>query len=84
MSSAPAASEADPPEFESLKREFAEVLAWPPPGLPPDCGPEFELHIETSKATMPRSRPMRCLSEGEMEECSRQVQWLLENGWIRP
>ena len=33
---------------------------------------------------MPRSRPMRRLSEGEMEECRRQVQWLLKNGWIRP
>ena len=37
LSFARAASEADPPEFESLKREFAEVLAGPPPGLPPDC-----------------------------------------------
>ena len=25
---------------------------------------------------------MQCLSEGEMEECCSQVQWLLENCWI--
>ena len=55
LSFAPASSEADPPEFKSLKREFEEVLAGPPPGLPPDSGPEFELHIKTGKATMPHS-----------------------------
>ena len=53
--SASAASEADPSEFESLKREFAEVLAGPSLGLLSDSGPEFELHIETGKATLPRS-----------------------------
>ena len=61
-----------------------EVLAGPPLGLPPDRRPEFELHIETGKATMPPSRPMLRLSEEEMEECHRQVQWLLDNSWICP
>ena len=36
LSFAPATSEANPPKFKSLKREFAEVLARPPPVLPPD------------------------------------------------
>jgi len=76
--------EADPPEFEDLKRDFAATLAGPPPGLPPDRGPEFELHIYTGDAPMARSRPMKRFSEGEMEECRQQVAWLLDNGWIRP
>ena len=27
---------------------------------------------------------MKRFSEGEMEECRKQVAWLLDNGWIRP
>ena len=76
--------EADPPEFEDLKRDFAATLAGPPPGLPPDRGPEFELHINTSYTPMARSRPMERFSEGEMEVCSKQVAWLLDNSWILP
>ena len=81
-----APSDAAPPEpaFEALAEEFADVLAGPPPGLPPDRGLEFELHINTGTAPMPRSRPMRRWSIGELEECRKQVNHLLDMGWIRP
>ena len=48
------AAEQDPAEFDSLKAELAEVLAAPPPGMPPDRGPEYELHIDTGDSAMPR------------------------------
>ena len=46
--------EADLPEFEDLKRDFAVTLVGPPPGLPLDRGQEFELHINTGYAPMAR------------------------------
>ena len=67
------------PVEDDLTCDFAAMLAGPPPGLPPDCGPEFELHINTGKAPMARSLLMKHFSEGEMEECSKQVAWLLDN-----
>jgi hypothetical protein len=36
----------DPPEFVAMASEFADVLAGPPPGLPPDQGTDFELRID--------------------------------------
>ena len=83
LSFAQAASEADPPEFESLKSEFAEVLA----------GPRPQNADQSSSCTLkPTRRPCRAADpcgifrggdgEGEMEECSHQVEWLLKNGWI--
>ncbi len=59
----------DPPDFAALAAEYAAVLAGPPPGLPPDRGAEFELRIDTGDRPMPRSRPMKRLSQGELEEC---------------
>ena len=74
----------DPPEFAALAAEYGDVLGGPPPGLPPDRGTEFELHIDTGSHPMPRSRPMKRWSQGELDECRRQVTSLLDNGWIRP
>ena len=74
----------DPPEFAALAAEYGDVLGPPPPGLPPDRGPDFELHIETGTSPMPRSRPMKRWSQGELDECRKQVAHLLDNGWIRP
>ena len=48
------AAAADSPDFDALKSEFTEVLAGPPPGMPPACGPEYELHIDTGNALIPR------------------------------
>ena len=60
------------------------MLAGPPPGLPPDRGPAFELRIETGSHPMPRSRPMKRWSQGELDECRKQVAFLLDQGWIVP
>ena len=74
----------DPPEFAALASEFADVLGGPPPGLPPDRGAEFELRIDTGDHPMPRSRPMKRWSQGELDECRQHVTALLDNGWITP
>ena len=50
----------DHPDFAALKAEFADVLAGPPPGLPPDRG--IELVLETGNLPMPRTRPIKRLS----------------------
>ena len=75
-----------PPEFAALAEEYAEVLAGPAPGLPPDRGLAIELHIDTGSHPMPRSRPMKLWSQGKLEECSKQVArtFLLDQGWIIP
>jgi hypothetical protein len=56
----------DDPAFAALKVEYADVLGGAPPGLPPERG--MELVIETGDAPMPRSRPVKRLSEGELAE----------------
>ena len=56
--------EGDPPDFAAIVAWYGDVLGGPPPGLPPDRGPEFELRIETGSHPMPRSRPMKRLSPG--------------------
>ena len=33
---------------------------------------------------MPRSRPMKRWSQGELDECRKQVAFLLDQGWIVP
>ena len=45
----------DPPDFAALAAGCADVLGGPPPGLPPNRGPEFELRVETGSHPMPRS-----------------------------
>ena len=71
----------DHPAFAALKAEFADVLAGPPPGLPPDRG--IELVLETGDRPMPRTRPLKRLSEGELAELRRQLTDLLDRGWIQ-
>ena len=71
----------DDPAFDPLKLEFADVLNGPPRGLPPDRG--IELELETGDAAMPRSRPVKRLSEGELAELRKQLHDLLDNGWIQ-
>ena len=76
----------DPPDFAALAHESADVLADPPPGLPPDRCPAFELRIETGTHPMPHLLPMKRWSQGEsqgeLDECSKQVAFLLDQGWI--
>jgi transposase InsO family protein len=71
----------DHPAFAALKAEFADVLGGPPPGLPPDRG--IELVLETGDRPMPRTRPLKRLSEGELAELRRQLTDLLARGWIQ-
>ena len=54
------------------------MLGGAPPGLPPERG--MELVIETGDAPMPRSRPVKRLSEGELAELRVD---LLDRGWIQ-
>ena len=61
---------ADNPAFASLTAEYADVLGGAPPGLPPERG--MELILETGDAPMPRSRPVKRLSEGELAELRAQ------------
>ena len=74
-------SGADDPAFTTLKAEYADVLGGAPPGLPPERG--MELVIETGDAPMPRSRPVKRLSEGELAELRAQLVDLLDRGWIQ-
>ena len=71
----------DDPAFAALKAEYADVLGEIPPGLPPDRG--MELVLETGRAPMPRSRPVKRLSEGELAELRKQLVDLLDRGWIQ-
>ena len=41
------AEDGDPPDAAALVAEYGDVLAGPPPSVPPDRGPEFELRICT-------------------------------------
>ncbi len=50
----------------------------PPTGLPPDRG--IELVLESGDLPMPRTRPIKCLSEGELTELRRQLLDLLNRG----
>jgi hypothetical protein len=61
----------DDAAFAALKVEYADVLGGAPPGLPPERG--MELVIETGDAPMPRSRPVKRLSEGELAELRTQL-----------
>jgi hypothetical protein len=70
----------DLPEFASLAAKFRDVLGCPPPGLPPDLCQELELLIETGSHSVQRSRLMKRWSQGELDECHKQVAYLLEPG----
>jgi hypothetical protein len=72
---------ADDPAFEVLKAKYADVLGGAPPGLPPDRG--MALELETGDAPMPRSRPVKPLSDGELAELRAQLIDLLDRGWIQ-
>ena len=67
--------------FAKLKLEYADVLGGPPAGLPPERG--IELELETGDHRMPRSRPIKRLSEGELAELQAQLTDLLDRGWIQ-
>ena len=71
----------DDPAFAALKARYADVLGGAPAGMPPDRG--MELELETGPAPMPRSRPVKRLSDGELAELRAQLMDLLDRGWIQ-
>ena len=73
----------DDPAFTTIKTKYANVLGGAPPGLPPDRG--MELELETDDAPMPRSRPVKRLSDGlgKLSELRAQLVDLLERGRIQ-
>ena len=71
----------DNPAFENLQEHFKDVLDGAPPGLPPDRG--MELELETGDQPMPRSRPIKRLSDSELTELRKQLTDLLDRGWIQ-
>ena len=53
-----------------------------PPGLPPvRMGYEFKIELEDD--TLPIHRPIYKLSPLELEESRKQIQYMLEHGYIR-
>jgi hypothetical protein len=72
---------ADDPAFATLKARYGDVLGGAPHGMPPDRG--MELELETGDARMPRSRPVKRLSDGELAELRAQLIDLLDRGWIQ-
>ena len=78
-----AVPDSEDPEFEVLEEEYANVFELPK-GLQPSSCCEYELVISTGDAPMPRSRPLKRFSQGELDKCRRQVEYLLEMGWIQP
>jgi hypothetical protein len=67
---------ADDPAFAALKVTYADVLGGAPSGMQPDRG--MELELETGSAPMPRSRPVKRLSDGELPELRAQLIDLLD------
>ena len=57
------------------------MLLGAPAGMPPDSG--MELELETGKAPMPRSRPVKRSSDGELAQQRAQLIDLLDRGWIQ-
>jgi hypothetical protein len=78
----------DPPDFAELAAEYGDILAGPPPGVPPDRGPAFELRIDTGSHPMPRSqsagrRASLTSAANRWPFCSIMA-FLLDHGWNVP
>ena len=66
--------------LDDFKDRFPEDL---PPGLPPmRMGHEFKIELEDD--TPPVHRPVYKLSPLELEEARKQIEYMLEHGYIRP
>ena len=62
--------------------EFLDVFPEELPGLPPDRNVEFSIELEPSPAPISR-RPYR-MAPKELAEMKKQLEELLEKGFIRP
>ena len=71
------------PELTSLLTEFSDVFPDDlPPGLPPERSVELKIDLEPE--AKPIKRPIYKLSMEELNEVKRQIDDLLEKGFIRP
>ena len=73
-----------PQEIEAVLKEFEDIFPKDlPPGLPPiRKGHEFKIDLEDD--TPPVHRPIYKLSPLELEETRKQIEYMLEHGFIRP
>ena len=73
-----------PDGIKAVLREFQDVFPKDLPlGLPPvRMGHEFKVELEDD--TPPVHRPMYKLSPLELEEAKKQIDYMLEHGYIRP
>ena len=68
-------------DVPAVTKEFSDVFAERPPGLPPDRGVGHTINLSDSS---PVSKPMYRLSPKEQQEVTRQVKDLLARGLIQP
>ncbi len=73
-----------PPQIKATLEEYADVFPKDlPPGLPPvRMGHEFKIDLEDE--VPPIHRPIYKLSPLELEESKKQIEYMLEHGFIRP
>ena len=73
-----------PEEIKAVLQEYKDIFPTDlPPGLPPvRMGHEFKIELEDD--TPPIHRPIYKLSPLELEEAKKQIQYMLEHGYIRP
>ena len=68
-------------DIPAVTKEFSDVFAERPPGLPPERGVGHTINLTDSS---PVSKPMYRLSPKEQQEVTRQVKDLLAPGPIQP
>ena len=70
--------------IQAILKEYNDIFPQDlPPGLPPvRMGHEFKIDLEDD--TPPVHRPLYKLSPLELEETHKQIQYMLEHGFIRP
>ena len=73
-----------PDEIKAVLTEYKDVFPSDlPPGLPPvRQGHEFKIDVEDE--TPPVHRPIYKLSPLELDEAKKQIQYMLDKGFIRP
>ena len=73
-----------PAEIKAVLEEYKDVFPSDlPPGLPPvRQGHEFRIDLEDD--TPPVHRPIYKLSPRELDEAQKQIQYMLDHGFIRP
>jgi len=72
-----------PSDMEKLLSEFSDVFPEKlPPGLPPKRGQDFRIELKPDSA--PQKKGLYRLSDLELAELRKQLDELLESGFIRP